>query len=36
MPAAEKLTPMMQQYFEVKPQIFSPVFSAMFADFLSE
>jgi len=31
--AAEKLTPMMQQYFEVGPQIFSPMFSAMFADF---
>ena len=30
---AEKLTPMMVQYFEVGPQIFSPMFSAMFADF---
>ena len=25
------MTPMMQQYFEVNPQIFSPMFSAMFA-----
>jgi hypothetical protein len=30
--AAEKLTPMMQQYFEVNPQIFSPMFRALFAD----
>ncbi len=30
---AEKLTPMMQQYFEVRAQIFSPMFSALFADF---
>jgi peptidoglycan/xylan/chitin deacetylase (PgdA/CDA1 family) len=28
---AEKLTPMMQQYFEVKRQICSPVFSGLFA-----
>lgn len=29
---AEKLTPMMQQYFEVKQEIYSPVFFTLFAD----
>ena len=29
----KKLTPMMQQYFEVNPQIFSPMFRSLFAEF---
>ncbi len=29
--AAEKLTPMMQQYFEVEIKVFSAMFAALFA-----
>ena len=34
--SSEKLTPMMQQYFEVKQKICSPVFSGLFAGVQSE